>query len=251
MTAPLIYDIGANNGDDSAFYLAKGFRVVAIEADPKLCAALQERFADEIADGRYVVENVGVSDKVETLDFYVSDFSEWSSFVKQGKATGDVGHTLIQVQTAPLSRLVARHGKARYLKIDIEGFELPALSTLSRDLPLPEFLSYEVNIHWRANLEQLVGLGYSRFQIVRQGKGFVPDPPQPAREGSYVAQSFRNSHSGCFGLELPQDNWFAADAFDAVVQAEMDVANARMARGERRGWHDIHCHRESPRGSDR
>lgn len=32
----LIFDIGANNGDDTAFYLKKGFRVVAIEADPAL-----------------------------------------------------------------------------------------------------------------------------------------------------------------------------------------------------------------------
>ena len=28
----LIYDVGMNNGDDTAYYLHKGFRVVAVEA---------------------------------------------------------------------------------------------------------------------------------------------------------------------------------------------------------------------------
>ena len=28
----LVFDIGANNGDDTGFYLAKGFRVVAVDA---------------------------------------------------------------------------------------------------------------------------------------------------------------------------------------------------------------------------
>ena len=32
----LIYDLGVNRGEDCAFYLAKGFRVVGIEANPSL-----------------------------------------------------------------------------------------------------------------------------------------------------------------------------------------------------------------------
>jgi hypothetical protein len=30
----LIYDVGMNNGDDTAYYLRRGFRVVAIEPNP-------------------------------------------------------------------------------------------------------------------------------------------------------------------------------------------------------------------------
>jgi hypothetical protein len=36
MIAPLIYDVGMCDGADTAFYLAKGFRVIAIEANPTL-----------------------------------------------------------------------------------------------------------------------------------------------------------------------------------------------------------------------
>ena len=48
----LIIDIGTNNGDDTAYYLEKGFNVVAVEANPSLCATLASRFAAEIRDGR-------------------------------------------------------------------------------------------------------------------------------------------------------------------------------------------------------
>lgn len=36
MNAQLIYDIGAHLGEDTDFYLKKGFKVVAIEANPFL-----------------------------------------------------------------------------------------------------------------------------------------------------------------------------------------------------------------------
>ena len=45
MAAPdrnLIFDIGMHIGQDTEFYLKKGFRVVAIEADPTLAEAAGE-----------------------------------------------------------------------------------------------------------------------------------------------------------------------------------------------------------------
>ena len=36
MIEDLIYDIGMNHGEDTAYYLSKGFRVIAIEANPGL-----------------------------------------------------------------------------------------------------------------------------------------------------------------------------------------------------------------------
>ena len=35
----LIIDVGMHNGDDTAFYLAKGFEVVAVEANAALVEA--------------------------------------------------------------------------------------------------------------------------------------------------------------------------------------------------------------------
>jgi len=35
---PIIYDVGMNNGDDCEYYLTKGYRVVAVEANPALAS---------------------------------------------------------------------------------------------------------------------------------------------------------------------------------------------------------------------
>ena len=40
----LIFDVGCNDGQDSDFYLKKGFRVVAVEANPALCEGLRLAF---------------------------------------------------------------------------------------------------------------------------------------------------------------------------------------------------------------
>jgi len=61
----VIYDIGANNGDDIPYYLQKADVVVAVEANPDLCKQLRERFVESIECGRLVVENCVVTARQE------------------------------------------------------------------------------------------------------------------------------------------------------------------------------------------
>ena len=48
----IIYDIGSNNGDDIPYYLLKSDLVIAIEANPKLCNLIEEKFKNEIKQKR-------------------------------------------------------------------------------------------------------------------------------------------------------------------------------------------------------
>jgi predicted RNA methylase len=48
----LIYDLGMHTGLDTKYYLDKGFRVVAVEANPKLVERGHAQFADAIAAGK-------------------------------------------------------------------------------------------------------------------------------------------------------------------------------------------------------
>ena len=41
----LIYDVGLHEGQDTAYYLWKGFRVLAVEANPELTQAAQSKFS--------------------------------------------------------------------------------------------------------------------------------------------------------------------------------------------------------------
>jgi len=44
-----------HQGEDTDFYLEKGFKVIGFEADPDLAAHCRPRFSGAIADGRLVV----------------------------------------------------------------------------------------------------------------------------------------------------------------------------------------------------
>ena len=48
----LIYDVGMHKGEDTRYYLRKGFRVVAFEANPVLVSECRARFAAELQSGR-------------------------------------------------------------------------------------------------------------------------------------------------------------------------------------------------------
>ena len=58
----LIYDVGMHKGEDTDFYLRKGFRVVAFEADPDLTGYCRKRFKEFLDSGQLkIVEGAIVS----------------------------------------------------------------------------------------------------------------------------------------------------------------------------------------------
>ena len=67
----LIYDVGMHNGDDTAYYLWRGFRVVAIEPNPELVATAANRFRREIEAGYLKILNVGIAAEEGELPFWV------------------------------------------------------------------------------------------------------------------------------------------------------------------------------------
>jgi FkbM family methyltransferase len=86
----LIIDVGAHRGVDTDFYLRKGFRVVAVEANPLLAERLRQRFAEPVRAGRLVVLPVGIHEAQGEFTFYRNlDKYDWSSFVfKYGARSG-------------------------------------------------------------------------------------------------------------------------------------------------------------------
>ncbi len=51
----LVYDIGMHKGEDTDYYLKKGFRVIGFEADPDLIQYCKSRFVEAIESGRLVI----------------------------------------------------------------------------------------------------------------------------------------------------------------------------------------------------
>src|SRR6267378_1872666 len=65
----LIYDIGMCACEDTDFYLTKGYRVIAVEANPSACKAATQRYASEIAHGRLTIVNRAISTTCSPLVF--------------------------------------------------------------------------------------------------------------------------------------------------------------------------------------
>ncbi len=207
----LIYDVGAHDGQDSDFYLKKGFRVVAIECNPVLVKQLRQRFAREEANGQFTLLPIAVSSTPGEIDFYINEVrSVWGTtqpdFALRNAKMGAPSRK-VKVEARPFESVLAQYGVPYYLKVDIEGSDMMCLEAL-RSLPdRPRYLSIEAEqSSWSAVIhafDLLQALGYMRFQLVSQS--MVPEQRVPAQalEGNHTEHVFPHGATGLFGRELP------------------------------------------------
>ncbi len=213
----LIYDVGLHKGEDAEFYLRKGFRVVAFEADPDLMDSCRERLKEFLDHGQLtIVEGAIVGIDVigsgqKKVRFYKNhDKSVWGTVCAdwaERNARLGASSSAIEVNAINFADVIREHGVPYYVKIDIEGCDTACISALSGFQERPTYISIESDKTSFANIEReidlLVKLGYASFQAVEQsGIPLSQSPPYPAREGKYVAQRFEEGSSGLFGSEL-------------------------------------------------
>lgn len=225
----LIIDVGMHDGADTAFYLAKGFRVVAVEANPALVAAGEERFAQAIDEGRLRIIGAAIAETSGTVELAVSDdMSIWSSlssdFIERNEAIGTT-YRHIEVSAMPFEDVLAEVGVPHYLKVDIEGLDMLCIRALHHFEPRPAFVSIEsaVTSNQAAaqdvfdEIAELSSLGYQSFKYVNQAKHPKVQMPYPPKEGAFVNAQFETRDSGPFGLETP-GRWYPAT--EALLRAQ-------------------------------
>ena len=257
----LIYDLGLHNGEDTEFYLKKGFRVVAIDANPELCARAAEKFKGHVADGRLHIVNKAISTERGVLTFYRNELSEWGTidpaWAKRNERRGKHSQEL-QVDAVPFEDVIAEFGLPYFVKIDIEGMDMVALRSLRAATGRPTYVSIESEkisfTKLREEFETLLELGYDRFKLVRQDKVPNQRPPNPAREGAYVEHQFEAGASGLFGEEAP-GKWLtseqAIEAYKPIflryhLIGDDPLLKRNIVRVVRRlgyhpGWYDTHA----------
>ena len=229
----LIFDIGMHTGEDTDFYLKKGFRVVGVEANPHLAAYCRHRFDEACQSGRLVIIDKAIANTSGTIDFYVSDQkSEWGTanrdWMLRNEKVGKRSRA-IQVSTICTVDLLRDYGTPYYLKVDIEGFDHLCISDLVNWRDKPKYTSVECHAYscddTLALLHALIEAGYRKFNIVSQLGIRTLTCPNPAREGPYVEHSFPEGASGLFGQELPGP-WFSAS--DTELCLKKIYRNIRM-----------------------
>ena len=221
MNSNKIIDIGMHIGQDTEFYLKKGFQVLAIEPNAALVAQAEKKFSDEIQKGLLRILNVGISSRKETRFFYVNSNTSWSSFIP---SLGMRDNSFIERKVDCITiQSILDDENPFYVKIDVEGFEKECLLSLFRARVKPEYIS--VSNPNTTSLDLLYSSGYTKFKVVNQSE--VPrQSVQIEAEDSCTEYKFNLGSSGAFAEETPGEWKVYKFITDEVHQC---------------GWADLHA----------
>ncbi len=238
-THDLIYDLGLHHALDAGFYLAKGFRVVGLEANPAFVERARAQFATEIGSGQFdLVGKALWQQDDEEISFYLNAVKDdWSSVLKGWAGKGGHPTQEIRVRSITLASLFAQFGVPYYVKCDIEGADELFVRQLMADPRRPAFVSVEAMSLDALGL--LAAAGYDRFQLVNQAFNAFVAPPEPPREGRFAAVKFNGHMSGLFGRESPPQKWltFTEAAQRYLAFRELKARDELLAHG----WLDFHA----------
>lgn len=229
----VIYDFGANNGDDIPYYLLKADLVVAVEANPALCGLISERFGTEIENGRLVVENVVIT--AEKNQCLVPFYLHKSNHVLSQFPTPEFPGMFDQVQldSKSVSDIVSEHGKPHYVKIDLEHYDATVLRSLFDSGHRPPYVSAEAHSSEIFSVMTALG-GYQSFKLVDGSS--VPDLYGSSlvnTKDGIRTYSFPSHSAGPFGDDLNGD-WMSPDRLFRILGFEGF------------GWKDIHASLNDP-----
>ena len=228
----IIYDIGANNGDDIPYYLKKADVVVAVEANPELCRQMQGRFSSEIQQGRLVIENCVLTseDQGETVPFYLHKTNHvLSQFLPPKYNSENFERVLLSGKS--VSQLFEEYGLPYYVKIDVEGYDhILLLSLFNRNITT-QYISAESHSIEVFLLLTSLG-GYNLFKIV---------------DGNSVVNEYRNHLIKTIdGEEVYSFPFHSAGPFGEDVAGNWinSACLFRRLQSEGLGWKDIHAKKD-------
>jgi FkbM family methyltransferase len=168
----VFFDVGANRGTYTRYLLEQyqADLVIAVEPNPSCVAILKDLFKREM--DRVVIVERAVSDKSEPIDFHICTSIDTVSSADPNWVTNSrFAHQFhwadpIKVETISLDELIDIHGEPQAIKIDVEGYELSALRSLTK-----KDIKSEISFEWTAeravetvtSLAYLDKLGYDSF----------------------------------------------------------------------------------------
>jgi FkbM family methyltransferase len=238
ITKSLIFDIGANNGDDLGYYLRKAEVVVAVEANPVLAEEIRLRYRSEIAAGALYVENAALTTSAEdsardgqSVPFYIHRKSHVLSQFPRPRTEELDQFEQVRVPSITAAALVTKYGYPLYVKIDVEHFDQAILRDLFRNSIFPPYISAESHsIEVLAILSALGG--YDAFKLVDGASvsQVYQSHSITTKEGRIEVHSFPEHAAGPFGDDV-KGKWMRADDL------------FEMLRLSGLGWKDIHATR--------
>jgi FkbM family methyltransferase len=227
----IIFDFGANRGQNVAYYLERADVVIAVEANLELCKEIRSHFQDEIKEGRLFVENFVLtdtnSDSGTQVDFFIHNKnSVLSQFKKPDLEEDFTARKVFQISPTELvNRFTMGKFAPYYVKIDLEGFDAQVIRNLFLNKIYPVYISAESH-----SIEVFAAIvescQYDRFKLVDGSK--VPKKSWQSLDGKLIP--FKSHSAGPFGSDI-DGAWLGSNAFFKYLSYE------------NLGWKDIHCSR--------
>jgi FkbM family methyltransferase len=228
----VIYDLGANNGDNLAYYLLKADKVIAVEANPHLADLIRNRFPGPIAAGRLLIENcvLTVEHADEPVAFYIHRYNHvLSQFPRPGE-TQLSQFEQVYLPSQNVVDVIRQHGEPYYVKVDVEHYDPLILKSLFLNKIVPPYLSAEA--HSIDVFSVMVAVGeYEAFKLV-DGQS-VPTTYKDTwiqTESGEQLYSFPEHSAGPFGEDIA-GTWMTKDNF------------FRLLGFAGLGWKDVHASR--------
>lgn len=228
-TPRYIFDFGANRGQNLEYYLSRAEKVVAVEANPVLCAEIQAKFSAEIAEGSLIVENVAITDSSEVsgqeVEFFVHNNQSILSQFPQPVNLQDFSRITISSMSASaiVRKYVPEEKVPLFIKVDLEGYDSQVLKDLFHNNVFPEFVSAES--HTIETFAALINSDqYNSFSLVPGNKVHLYN----WRNEVGHLYNFAPHSAGPFGSDVCTE-WYDSHTFFQVLGYE------------KLGWKDIHA----------
>ena len=247
----VIYDFGANKGDNIPYYLKKSDIVVAVEANPVLAKQIRARFEEPIREGRLVVHNcvLNCDDQSHEVNFYVHNTISVKSQFPRPEGEYLKQFTQISLPSMGVLDIIGRHGDPFYIKIDIESYDQVILRELFLNNIRPVFISAES--HSVEIFSSLLSLGnYGSFNIVDGASVASKYKDYPIKTAAGAERySFPDHSAGPFGEDLAEkwmtpDNFFRLLAFEQLGWKDVHATNAIRPDPDRRVHSVSYVHKE-------
>ncbi len=163
----LYFDVGANYGNRILPISKDGIHIVAVEPQAECIAYLRLKYGKSIT-----IEPVGLSEKESEQTMFISETNTLSSFSadwidetkKSGRFSQYEWKEERKIKMSTLDRLIEKYGVPRFIKIDVEGFEVEVVSGLSRPVEMIS-IEYAVPEHLQQALVCL-----EKIETISQGQ---------------------------------------------------------------------------------
>jgi FkbM family methyltransferase len=230
----IIYDIGANNGDDIPYYLKKADLVVAVEANPNLCRIIEERFKSHVLHDELIVCNCVLLEGGQSgsVPFYIHTGNHVLSQFLHPEADLHM-YQRVDLPAKSVAQLFHEYGFPYYVKIDIEHYDHVILRAMFENGIVPAYISAEVH-----NIEVFLLLaclgGYDSYKLVEGKKvsSTFKNHSFRNKSGEEITYSFPHHSAGPFGEDIV-GRWHDSEEL------------FRMLKKRGVGWRDIHAKKGS------